>query len=107
MIFGFGAVGFPIVFFLFVGRLCFWGARRSVMVFWCVFAASRHLARAFLAPGLFLAPSGHHFPCFFESWTYFLERRGPTGLLFCIMGPQGHTFAPLGAARPPTRPQTG
>ena len=47
------------------------------------------------------------FHVFVESWTYFFERRAPTGLLFCIMGPQGHTFAPLGAARPATRPQTG
>ena len=88
-------------------RLCFWGARRLVMMFCRVFVASRNLAHQFSALGLFWTPSRHHFPFCFVSWTYFLKLRVPTGLFFCIMGPQGHTFAPLGAARPATRPQTG
>ena len=88
-------------------RLCFWGARRLVMMFCRIFAASRNLAHQFSVLGLFWARSGHQFPGFFASWTYFLSFRAPTGLLFCIMGQQGHTFAPLGAARPATRPQTG
>ena len=88
-------------------RLCFWGARRLVMMFCRVFAASRNLAHQFSVLGLFWARSRHQFPGFFASWTYFLNFRAPTGLLFFSMDPQGHTFAPLGAARPATRPQTG
>ena len=47
--------------------LCFRGARRSVMMFCCVFAASRHLARPFSALGLFWALSGQFFLFFFVS----------------------------------------
>ena len=71
------------------------------MMFCRIFAASRNLAHQFSVLGLFWARSGHQFPGFFASWTYFLNFRVPAGLLFCIMGPQGHT--PLGAARPTTR----
>ena len=97
IIVGFGAVIFPSLCF-FVWAVCAFRARgRSVMVFWCVFAASRHLARPFLAP------SGHHFPFFFSLGPTFWSVGDPPGSFFaswvrkgthlCRLAPPGHQLA--------------
>ena len=71
---------------------CFWGARRSVVTFCCVFVATRNVARPCSALGLFWAASRQDFLCFLcpgpifwlcEARHVFFPRRGSTKSHIC------------------------
>jgi hypothetical protein len=97
--------------FMLLRRLAIGYHRLLFVVVLVCFFASRNVVHPCLAPVFFLQPFLAIIFVALLSLGYFYRSFGdPSGSFFdllCIIGSQGRTVAPLGAARQPARQQTG